>query len=101
MEKPGGNRALMKQLLGERMLAQSNITPVHAGEDQSSTARFAPVQGYSINHVETDAQTLVELVIDNDWLRAGDVVYVITINRIVLTDSDLNAAARAVIGGEQ
>jgi hypothetical protein len=89
----------MKQLLGERMLAQSNIKPVHAGEDQSSTARFASVQGYSINQVESDAQTLVELVIDNDWLRAGDVVYVTTTNRIVLIDSDLNAAARAVIGG--
>ena len=83
------------------MLPQSNITPVHAGEDQSSTARFAPVQGYSINPVKSDAQSVVELVIDNDWLRAGDVVYVTTTSRIVLTDSDLNAAARAVIGGEQ
>jgi hypothetical protein len=91
----------MKQLLGERMLAQSNITPVHAAEDQSSTARFAPVQGYSVNQVETDAQSLVELVIDNDWLRTGDVVYATTTNRIVLTDSDLNAAARAVIGANK
>lgn len=92
---------MIEQILGERMLAQSNITPVHASEDQSSAARFAAVQGYSINQVESDAQTLVELVIDNDWLRAGDVVYVTTTSRVVLTDSDLNAAARAVIGGEQ
>lgn len=81
------------------MLAQSNTPAVHAGEDQSSGTRFAPVVGYSVNPVETDAQSLTELVIDHDWLRAGDVVYVTTTSRIVLTDADLNAAARAVIGG--
>lgn len=83
------------------MLAQSNTPAVHAGEDQYSATRFAPVVGYSVNPIELDAPTLTELVIDHDWLRAGDVVHMTTTRRVVLTDSDLNAAARAVIGGAQ
>jgi len=47
-----------------------------------------------------EAETLNQLVIENDWLRAGDIVYITETRRHTLTDADLNAAARAVIGGE-
>lgn len=82
------------------MLAQSNPPAVHAGEDQSSPPAAAPVTSYSVLPIEPEAASLNELVIKNDWLRAGDHVYVIEVRRHTLTDADLNAAARAVIGGK-
>jgi len=80
------------------MLAQSNPPAVHAGEDHSSPGA-APVTFYTVEPIEPEAATLNELVIENDWLRAGDVVYITETRRHTLTDADLNAAARAVIGG--
>lgn len=48
--------------------------------------------------VDQEAETLSQLVIDNDWLRAGDLVYITETRRHALTDADLDAAARSVIG---
>ena len=84
------------------MLAQSNPPAVHAGEGQSSPPGCLPVMSYGTEPRERDeleAETLNQLVIDNEWLRAGDVVYITETRRHTLTDADLNAAARAVIGG--
>jgi len=84
------------------MLAQSNPPAVHAGEDQSSPSGCQQVMSYATEPREAgadEAETLTQLVIDNDWLRAGDVVYITETRRHTLTDADLNAAARAVIGG--
>ena len=84
------------------MLAQEIQTPAQTGEEQSSPVA-ASAQHWFINRPESDATSLTELVIGenrkNDWLRAGDVVYVAEIRRHILTDADLNTAARAVIGG--
>lgn len=85
------------------MLAQSNPPAVHAGEDQSSPPGCLPVMSYATEpreRAEQEAESLSQLVIDNEWLRAGDVVYITEARRHALTDADLNAAARAVIGGE-
>lgn len=82
------------------MVSQQFSPAVHAGEERYSQPTAAPVEFYSIEPVEPEAASLNELVIENDWLRAGDVVYVTQTRRHVLTDADLNAAARAVIGGE-
>jgi len=81
------------------MLAQSNPPAMHTGEDQSSPAAVTAVLAYSVNQPESDAASLNELVIENSWLRTGDAVYITETRRHVLTDLDLDAAARAVIGG--
>lgn len=83
------------------MLAHETPPAAHAGEDRSSAAAFVAVQTWSVNPPETEpeAASLNELVIEHDWLRVGDVVYVTTVQRHALTDADLNAAARSVIGG--
>ncbi|WP_314435877.1 hypothetical protein [Massilia timonae] len=84
------------------MLAQSNPPAVHAGEDQSSPPACLPAISYATEPREPgvgEAATLSQLVIENDWLRAGDIVYITETRRHTLTDADLNAAARAVIGG--
>lgn len=81
------------------MLAQSNSPAVHAGEDRSSPQAGAPVTSYSVLPIEPEAATLNELVIANDWLRAGDAVYITETRRHTLTDADLDTAARAVIAG--
>lgn len=81
------------------MLAQHIIPASHAGEDQSSaTARMLAVT-YSVNQPEPEADSLNDLMAENDWLRVGDVVYVTETRRHTLTDADLSTAARAVIGG--
>jgi len=86
------------------MLAQSNPPAVHAGEDRSSPAAGAPAQYWFTGHPEYEAKSVADLVRQNVQIgfamRAGDAVYVAEIRRHVLTDDDLNAAARAVIGGE-
>lgn len=84
------------------MLAQSNLPAVHAGEDQSSQPGCLPVMSYGTEPPERhehEAETLSQLVIDNDWLRAGDIVYITETRRHALTDADMNTAARAVIAG--
>ncbi|MFC3457219.1 hypothetical protein [Massilia haematophila] len=84
------------------MLAEKEKAPAQTGEEQSSPGA-APAQHWFINRPESDATSLTDLVIaenrKNDWLRAGDVVYVAEIRRHTLTDADLDTAARAVIGG--
>jgi hypothetical protein len=71
---------------------------------QSSTEAQAPTQYWSIDHPEYDATSLAELITadnyKNDWLRAGDVVYIAEIRRHVLSDADLDSVARAVIASE-
>ena len=79
------------------MLAEKSTLAVHAGEEQSSRpasaaefagshyfrrgpaaapAAAAPVQCWSTNNEAFESETLSSLVIMNDWLRAGDIVYV-------------------------
>lgn len=82
------------------MLAQSNPPAAHAGEDRSSPKTAIAVRAFFIAPPSPDANSMQDLVIRNDWLRAGDVVYITETRRHTLTDADLNAAARAVIGGE-
>jgi hypothetical protein len=95
------------------MLAEK-ITPTsHAGEEQSSstaggfaarsahwgyvrtglgtdaaaaTASAAPVQCWSTVNEGFEAETLSNLIIANDWLRAGDIVYVGEKKAIKLSD---------------
>lgn len=84
------------------MLAQSNPPAVHAGEDRSSPPGCLPVMSYATEpreRAEQEAESLNRLVIDNDWLRAGDIVYITETRRHTLTDADLDTAARAVIAG--
>ncbi|MEH6434322.1 hypothetical protein [Massilia sp. DD77] len=80
------------------MLAHEIQPAVHAGEDQSSIQPGRMPQFWSINPPEPEANSLAELASENGWLRVGDVVYVTTSFRHTLTDADLNAAARALIG---
>ena len=82
------------------MLAQEKASAVHAGVSQSSPSGCQPAMSYATEPPEPEAKSLNQLVIDNDWLRAGDIVYITETRRHTLTDADLNAAARAVIGGE-
>lgn len=84
------------------MLAQEKPSAVHAGEDRSSPPATSPTTTWALEVRERgddEANTLSQLVIENDWLRAGDVVYITETRRHTLTDADLNAAARTVIGG--
>ena len=81
------------------MLAQQTVPASQVGEDRSSPFASAPIVTYSVNQPEPDADSLNDLVFDNDWLRPGDVVYVTETRRHILTENDLNAAARALIGG--
>jgi len=93
------------------MLAEKTTPTSHAGEDQSSgagefaarTSHWSNVQAglsYFINRPEVDAESLSQLIVGNDWLRPGDIIHVAEIRRHILTDDDLNAAARAVIGAQ-
>lgn len=84
------------------MLTQSTIPEAHGSEVQASTVAGAS-QYWSTDHPEYDAKSLAELASQqaNQWLRPGDVVYVSEVRRHVLTEGDLNQAARAVIGGAQ
>ena len=93
------------------MLAQSNPPAVHGGEDRSSpefaerSAHWASAQAgldhWSRVRPVCGVPSLAELAEHEQTLRAGDIVYITQVRRHVLTDDDLNAAARAVIGGEQ
>ena len=75
------------------MITANSTLAVHAGEEQSSGlvattlpagSRYfrsqapvaAPVQCWSTNNEAFESETLSSLVIMNDWLRAGDIVYV-------------------------
>ena len=82
------------------MLAQSNPSAVHAGEAQASPGAEEAIRQWSTEPPEPEARTLPELANQEQWLRPGDVVYTVDVRRHILTESDLNAAARAVIGGE-
>ena len=83
------------------MLAQQIAPASQAGEACTSPQGTAPTATYSVlrHDFEPEAGSINDLVFDNDWLRPCDAVYVTEVRRHVLTDSDLNAAARALIGG--
>jgi len=81
------------------MLAQEKPSAVHAGEEQSSPGAEPAIRQWSTEPPEPEARSLSELANQEQWLRPGDVVYTIDVRRHTLTESDLNAAARAVIGG--
>ena len=82
------------------MLAEKLTPAAHAGEAQVSPTA-APALNFFVNRPEVDADSLTELIVGNQWLRPGDAVFVAEIRRHVLTDADLDVAARAVIGGAQ
>lgn len=93
------------------MLAEETMPAAHAGEDQSSAAvdacaahwdgvRAGLQQFWSKHHPECGESSLAALASKEQWLNAGDVVYVSEVRRHILTDADLNAAARAT-GGAQ
>lgn len=103
------------------MLAEK-ITPAsHAGEDQSSpevamrAAHWEKVRtavtarkGWSTTPEDFDAEALSNLVILNDWLRAGDTVYSADTKKINLADlitaddiiAIMAARAKALVGAE-
>lgn len=73
------------------MLAEKITPAAHAGEDNASPPVVAPVQCWSTNNERFEAETLSNLIIMNDWLRAGDIVYVgtkQTIDLARLCDAD-------------
>lgn len=91
------------------MLAHEKPSAVHAGEDQSSP-EFAARQAHwhstqrgldeywSRLRPNGGAPTLAELAAKEQTLRPGDHVFIT--RRHVLTEDELNAAARAMIGGQ-
>ena len=106
------------------MLAEKTMPASHAGEDQASAefaARTAHHQNTmagiaaarlvaAVDPVIAQAWSVKLPVIDNAPLTpvilaqkhqmlAGDIVYVTEVRRHVVTDADLNAAARVEIGG--
>lgn len=81
-------------------MAQHNTPAVHAGEDQASPRAEEAIRQWSTEPPEPEAHSLSELASAHQWLRPGDVIYAVDVRRHTLTESDLNAAARAVIGGE-
>lgn len=78
------------------MITANPNPAAHAGEAQVSPLAD---RHFFINRPEVDADSLTELIVGNQWLRAGDAVYVADIRRHVLTEADLDEAVRAVIGG--
>jgi hypothetical protein len=70
------------------MLAEKLMPAAHAGEDQASRSPevSAAIQLWSTTNEDFDAETLSNLVIANDWLRAGDIVYVGEKKTISLSD---------------
>lgn len=83
------------------MLAEKSTPAVHVGEERSSATAPAVEQRWSITMPQHGAKSLADLAQNRQWLRPGDAVYVISVHRHTLTEADLNAAARAVIGGAQ
>lgn len=82
------------------MLAQEKASAVHAGEAQPLSGAEAAIRQWSTEPPEPEAHSLSELASAHQWLRPGDVIYTVDVRRHTLTESDLNAAARAVIGSE-
>jgi hypothetical protein len=82
------------------MLSEKVTPAAHAGEEQSSPATAAQ-QYWFTNFPEYDAKSVAELVLANERggfaMRVGDAVYAAEIRRHVLTDSDLDGAARIAI----
>jgi len=92
------------------MITPSIPSAVHGGEDQTSpefaarsahwdAARLGVDQYWARRRPSCGVSSLAELAEHEETLRAGDIVYITQVSRHVLTDNDLNAAARAVIGG--
>jgi len=111
-------------------MLSEKITPAsHAGEDQSSAApgpaefadrsahwnkvqvglaAVARRQGWSTTQEDFDSETLSNLIIANDWLNAGDIVYSADNRAIALRDlisADdiipiLRDRAKALVGEE-
>lgn len=71
----------------------------HTREGTPSADARAVEQRWSITPPQHGAKSLADLAHVRQWLRPGDVVYVIEARRQTLTEADLNEAARAVIGG--
>jgi hypothetical protein len=82
------------------MITANPKPTAHVGEDRSSPAAAAQ-QYWFTNFPEYDAKSVAELVVANERdgfaMRVGDAVYVTEIRRHILTDADLDAAARVAI----
>jgi hypothetical protein len=57
------------------MLAQHNSPTSHGAEGQSSNQSIYPEKCWSTTDEDFDTRSLNGLILANDWLRAGDVVY--------------------------
>jgi hypothetical protein len=73
------------------MITANPTLAVHAGEEQTSRPARAVEQRWSVTGEEFDAQSLSHLIIANDWLLAGHVVYacesrVITVRDLISAD---------------
>lgn len=81
------------------MLAHEITPAVHVGEETSSARSPIVEQRWSITPPQHGAKSLSDLAKIRQFLGPGDVVYITCVHRHTLTEADLNAAARAVIGG--
>lgn len=82
------------------MLAQYIMPTSHAGEVQAS-AQEASAHRWSTTNEQFDADSLEALVIANDWLRAGDIVYVgdrktITLKELINADDIVTIMSQRV-----
>lgn len=68
------------------MLTQQTPPAVHGGEEQSSAAAPVAEKCWSTNDEQFEAESLSGLIMANDWLRAGDIVYVGDKKQSVLSD---------------
>lgn len=92
------------------MLAEKLKPASQAGEDQASpefaarAAYLADAQAnldsYWSKYHPGGASSLGALAKQEQMLRPGDVVYVSEVHRHILTEDDLNEAARSVAGGQ-
>jgi hypothetical protein len=57
------------------MLAQQISPASHAGEEHSSCPACGRGKSWSTDNADFDATSLNGLILANDWLRAGDIVY--------------------------
>ena len=68
------------------MITANSTLAVHAGEEQSSRRASAAEQRWSATNEDFEAESLSNLIIANDWLRAGDIVYAGTLKSINARD---------------
>jgi hypothetical protein len=79
------------------MLSQQVVGAAHASVASDPTVL---AQHWSKDRPDLVPVSLARVATAHQWLKPGDVLYVTEVRRHVLTDADLDAAAREVIGRE-